>query len=179
MKRAILWSLILASVAMCDSGCRGRNRKIIAILTTTGGIQIEISLHKTATIDVIMTSLMYQIKHNEETIMSEPCSFGSATGDDIKLQFEIIESKDHNIIGVIEKSKPEEVLIIFQPAMNYNWPCFQLQDLEWEEYVKLVKLLIARLQKDHPDKNLKIGYEPYFGLENISRASGSASTIDR
>jgi hypothetical protein len=102
-------------------------------------------------------SWYYEITVGEQIVMPVTFLSGSCRSDR-NAEYQLLISRDHEIVGVVCEKKREVLLVVHDFASGESWPRGEF-DNSYEATLKRGRKLRDRLQKDHSERKLALSHE--------------------
>ena len=162
LMRAAAFALMFVPLSLC--GCARAKPIPIATLPVTPERNISIVLrddHSPFEIDDTgIRSFAYCVYERGTALMPGFFRFGGTKFDKVPgaFHFALVTSRDHDIVGVLEKSCPGEILVLYQFSTGFNFPyngMVQKDGLTFREREEETDRLIRRLKADNPSAGLE------------------------
>ena len=111
----------------------------------------------------ISTSIYYQIRIGDETVVST-CRICGAAKDPDSLNFKILSASSGNLIALYEETDPERILALHDFSRGKSWP--RGAPDEWDDDINnRGERLLEQLQQEYPNSNLRLSHGAACGFK--------------
>ena len=155
--------LLVACVAVAAVSCVGcRRHRLWATLSTNCAATVHIYAVQENTLETEQVSLYYEVRVPPDSRSQlQPFGVVRALRDIDGLpeggQFDLLGSKNGDLVAVVERTHPETVVILHQLSTGFSWPGTGNRVPDWKEYRENARALVQQLNCDCPSLELRLG----------------------
>ena len=151
-KSAVLIPLLVMAL-LAVSSCEWDREYVLQRLPLSDNRSVIVLAEDAAEIS---TSIFYQIKIGEETVVST-CRICGAAKDPDSLKFKILSASNGNLIGLYEETNPERILALHDFSKGLSWP--RGAPHEWTDDINnRGEELLERLQHEYPNSKFRLNH---------------------
>jgi hypothetical protein len=120
------------------------------------------SIRITANVDwEFMQSVYYEILR-DGIPQHQPRFFGLTEAPARAIDWELIQTPDQDLVGILERSNPGIVRMFCEFSTGTRWP--GEGNAPWDEYYRHIDSVLDKLRTHHPDRRLMLGDKVPGGL---------------
>lgn len=159
-------AVFLLTLLLSIWGCAESSSELpIQVIPVAGTRAIELLSVNRDSLERKWTALIYYISNSEAQSRLGPFAFGSVTGPANRLRFDLVVSRDADLLGIAEHTHPTVILVLYQFSSGFNWPGGGGEATNSRTYLETARSLVDELTKDNPRWNFQLGKAiPYFHI---------------